>query len=194
MFFLNGPTSFYLSLSFRTHITSFTANECEICPSSKRCRELNSRPLEYESPPITTRPGLLPWCCVTLWSLLCASLFYVLRQERLQIPFYSQTLFRIASKTADIKTGYAYLWHQMFKWKSINIIAEKYFINKSFSLGWFAQPCKSAADLWNTVGQLEHFPIFCSGLWHPNPLQICSTLSERAFRYTMLLRVFEHIY
>ena len=132
MFFLNGPTSFYLSLSFRTHITSFTANECEICPSSKRWRELNSRPLEYESPPITTRPGLLPWCCVTLWSLLCASLFYVLRQERLQIPFYSQTLFRIASKTADIKTGYAYLWHQMFKWKSINIIAEKIFYQQKF--------------------------------------------------------------
>ena len=29
-------------------------------PSSKRRRDSNSRPLEYESPPITTRPGLPP--------------------------------------------------------------------------------------------------------------------------------------
>ena len=29
------------------------------CPSSIRCWDLNSRPLEHESPLITTRPGLL---------------------------------------------------------------------------------------------------------------------------------------
>ena len=37
------------------------------CPSSIQCRDSNSRPLEQESPPITTRPGLPPasrtcWC------------------------------------------------------------------------------------------------------------------------------------
>ena len=30
------------------------------CPSSIRCRDSNPRPLECESPPITTRPGLPP--------------------------------------------------------------------------------------------------------------------------------------
>ena len=30
------------------------------CPSSRWCRDSNSRPLEHESPPITTRPGLPP--------------------------------------------------------------------------------------------------------------------------------------
>ena len=29
------------------------------CPSSLRCWDSNSHPLESESPPITTRPGLL---------------------------------------------------------------------------------------------------------------------------------------
>ena len=30
------------------------------CPSSIRCQDLNSHPLEHMSPPITTRPGLPP--------------------------------------------------------------------------------------------------------------------------------------
>ena len=30
-------------------------------PSSIRCRDLNSQPVEHESPPITTRPGLPPY-------------------------------------------------------------------------------------------------------------------------------------
>ena len=36
------------------------------CPSSKQCRDSNSRPLEYESPPITTTPGLQPLVPTTL--------------------------------------------------------------------------------------------------------------------------------
>ena len=39
---------------------NFTTNKCEKFPSSIRCRDSNSRPLEHESPPITTRPGLKP--------------------------------------------------------------------------------------------------------------------------------------
>ena len=31
-----------------------------LCPSSIRCRDTNPRPLEHESPLITTRPGLPP--------------------------------------------------------------------------------------------------------------------------------------
>ena len=36
----------------------FYNNICEKCPSSIRYRDSNPRPLERESPPITTRPGL----------------------------------------------------------------------------------------------------------------------------------------
>ena len=49
---------FHLFLPFQTNITIFTANKCEKCPSSIWCQDSNSRPLEHESPPITTRPGL----------------------------------------------------------------------------------------------------------------------------------------
>ena len=38
----------------------FTTIICEKCPSSIRCRDSNPRPLECESLPITTRPGLPP--------------------------------------------------------------------------------------------------------------------------------------
>ena len=51
---------FNLFLCFQTHITNFKTNRYVIkCPSSIRCRDLNSQPLEHESCPITTRPGLL---------------------------------------------------------------------------------------------------------------------------------------
>ena len=39
---------------------NFTTNICEKCPSSIRCRDSNPRPLERESLPFTTRPGLPP--------------------------------------------------------------------------------------------------------------------------------------
>ena len=51
---------FHLFSSFQTHITIFTTNKCEKCPSSRRYCDSNSQPLENESPPITTRPGLPP--------------------------------------------------------------------------------------------------------------------------------------
>ena len=40
------------------------------CPSSVRCRDSNSRPLEHESPRITTRPGAHAQV-VFIFSLLC---------------------------------------------------------------------------------------------------------------------------
>ena len=43
---------------FQTNNTIFTTNQCEKCPSSIRRWDSNPRPLERESPPITTRPGL----------------------------------------------------------------------------------------------------------------------------------------
>ena len=71
-FFKNGPSpasiSFIFEL-FQTNNTIFTTIQCEqmSCPSSIRRRESNPRPLECESPPMTTRPGLPPMrrhmCC-----------------------------------------------------------------------------------------------------------------------------------
>ena len=60
--FLNGPTlaSFSFIFVFKKHITILTTNKCKKCPSSIWCRDSNSRPLEHESAPITTRPGFPP--------------------------------------------------------------------------------------------------------------------------------------
>ena len=49
---------FVLFLSFQTNITILTTNKCEKCPSSIQRRDSNSQPSDYESPPLTTRPGL----------------------------------------------------------------------------------------------------------------------------------------
>ena len=53
---------FRLFLSFQTNITILTTNirEKMLRPSSLRCRDSNPRPLEHESPPKSTRPGLPP--------------------------------------------------------------------------------------------------------------------------------------
>ena len=50
---------FHLFLSFQINVKK--------CPSSIRRRDSNSHPSDYESPPLTTRPGLPP----LLLSLLC---------------------------------------------------------------------------------------------------------------------------
>ena len=57
-----NPGLFFIYFwSFQTNIiTIFTTNKCEKCPSSIRCWELNHRPSERESLPITTRHGLPP--------------------------------------------------------------------------------------------------------------------------------------
>ena len=47
-------------LPFQTHYKFYNKYICEKCPSSIQCRDSNSQPLEHESPPITTRPGLPP--------------------------------------------------------------------------------------------------------------------------------------
>ena len=57
-----NPGLFFVYLrSFQTKITIFTTHICGKCPSSIRCWDSNPRPLERESLPITTRPGLLPF-------------------------------------------------------------------------------------------------------------------------------------
>ena len=61
-FFLkNGPTpaSIRLFLVFSNkHYKFLQQIDVKKCPSSIRCQDLNPRPLERESLPITTRPGL----------------------------------------------------------------------------------------------------------------------------------------
>ena len=53
--------------SFQTNIIQFLQQKyVKKCSSSIRCRDSNPRPLEHESFPITTRPGLPP----NLWSIL----------------------------------------------------------------------------------------------------------------------------
>ena len=48
---------FSLFSSFQTNITIFTTNKCGKSPSSRRCWDSNPRPLEHESPPLTTSLG-----------------------------------------------------------------------------------------------------------------------------------------
>ena len=63
-FILNGPipASFCLFSVFSNKQYNFTTNPCEKmpCPSRKRHRDSNPRPLKHESSPITTRLGLPP--------------------------------------------------------------------------------------------------------------------------------------
>ena len=57
MHFLNGPTPASFSFIFvlpNTHYIFYNKQDVKKCPSSIQCRDLNSRPLEHESPPITT--------------------------------------------------------------------------------------------------------------------------------------------
>ena len=51
---------FHLFLSFQNTLQFLEQIIVKKCPSSILCRDLNSQPLEHESPPITTRPGLRP--------------------------------------------------------------------------------------------------------------------------------------
>ena len=58
-----NPGLFFIFLqSLQKNNTIFTTNHCEkmSCPSSIQCRDSNPWPLEHESAPITTRPGLPP--------------------------------------------------------------------------------------------------------------------------------------
>ena len=62
-FFKNGPTpaSFLFIFVFSNkHYKFYNKYECEKCPSSIRHRDSNSQPSDYESPPLTTKPGLPP--------------------------------------------------------------------------------------------------------------------------------------
>ena len=66
MFFLNGPTpaSFsFIFVFFKQTLQFFQQINVKKCPSSIRRQDSNSQPSDYESPPLTTRPGLPPYMC-----------------------------------------------------------------------------------------------------------------------------------
>ena len=59
-FFKNGQSSaasFSFILGYIKQKFDFTLNKCENDPSSIRCGDSNSRPLDHQSSSITTRPG-----------------------------------------------------------------------------------------------------------------------------------------
>ena len=67
-FLKNGP----IPASFIGYFRSFQTKKLQQiyvkkCPSSKWCGDLNPQPLEHESPPVTTRPGLPPFKLYCLW-------------------------------------------------------------------------------------------------------------------------------
>ena len=64
MFFLNGPfpASFCLFSSFQTNKQFLQQIYVKKCPSCVQCWDSNPQPSDHESPPITTRPGLPPFC------------------------------------------------------------------------------------------------------------------------------------
>ena len=56
-----NPVLFFIYFRlFRTHYKFYNKYVCEKCPSILQCQDSNSRPLEQESPPMTTRLGLPP--------------------------------------------------------------------------------------------------------------------------------------
>ena len=57
-----NPGLFFIYFRLFKHALQFLQQiNVNKCPSSIRCRDSNSQPLEHESPPITTRPGLPPY-------------------------------------------------------------------------------------------------------------------------------------
>ena len=84
-----GPFFVYF-WSFQTNTyTIFTTNQCEKMPmpSSIPCRDLNPWPLDHESSPITTRPGLPPTS-----NLLCRHMMDIV------VPRYTHTYPAISFK------------------------------------------------------------------------------------------------
>ena len=51
---------YHLFLSFKHTLQFLQQINVKKCPSSAWCRDLNTQPLQHESPPITTRQGLPP--------------------------------------------------------------------------------------------------------------------------------------
>ena len=65
--------SFIFGLFKQTLLQFLQQIKCEKCPSSIQCRDSNSQPTDYQSPPLTTRPGLPFYHVVIITNLLVGS-------------------------------------------------------------------------------------------------------------------------
>ena len=87
--FLNGqsrPLFRLFSVSSIKH-SNFTTNQCEKCPASIWRRDSNSQPSDYEPPPLTTRPGLLPLHTVSI--VFCPVLLLMMMMGKIKTHFCS---------------------------------------------------------------------------------------------------------
>ena len=106
---------------FKQTLQSYN-NICEKCPSSIRYRDSNPRPLEVESPPITTRPGLPPIESIVLFMTLVAQhclSFFKLRQNFVwhchssicnALPRYTQNYCQYANWQV-VGTNHQFVYH-----------------------------------------------------------------------------------
>ena len=109
--------------SFQTNITIFTI--CEKCPSSIRCRDSNPWPLERESLPITTRPGLPPNSSqLFLWSTIL-SLYRLPARKFWPLCWNGEPLSRLF--WADCYELFVQTWFDLIFWKKINMFIKKFF-------------------------------------------------------------------
>ena len=87
---------FHLFSSFQTNITILTINISEKMSSSIRHWDLNQQPLEHESPPITSRPGLPPNRELTAFNLISSSFIEkwppIISLNTLPPPHYGNTM------------------------------------------------------------------------------------------------------
>ena len=88
----------------KTHYKSV----CKKCPSSKWRRDLNSQPLEHESPPITTRPGLPPRSTFIVQT-------FVFHHSLLRIPYGGSGL--VAIRGRSLSGGWEFKSHLFQKIK-----------------------------------------------------------------------------
>ena len=113
------------------------------CPSSIRCRDSNPRPLERESIPITTRPGLPP-SFIDVWRLFTGHNWTSSWTSR------HRDSLNIDHRSKGTSTGLSYQFPIIFhQYKNFNIyrsIACFMFINKIFVLPWRNKPCLIRGD------------------------------------------------
>ena len=89
---------------FQTNInTIFTTNQCEKCPSSLGCWNLNPRPSDWESHPITTIPGLPPILSINSYYMLSTLNFCCcLGHRKMSFYFSKLNLSRFSIVKSDL--------------------------------------------------------------------------------------------
>ena len=84
--------------SFQTNNTIFTSNQYKKCPSSIQNWDYKPRPLEHESSPITTRPGLPPTVAIVNICIFNHGFYHDSKHSRyMSVIYNSIDLFEILS-------------------------------------------------------------------------------------------------